>query len=405
MSVAGRRWALLVSVGSSFGLAGCASDEVDIGEVGRLDYGGRVERIETLGRYSELDAMLLLGQVASSFEFTLTNDFYLYRVVYPTRGLNGETTPVSGLVALPAERRAKGIVAWQHGTNTYRPNSISKPSLPEGLGIASLFAADGYVLVAADYIGLGVSTVMQGYYDWPSTLGTVLDLVTIAGIMRDGIFTERDEDLYLAGFSQGGGATAALQRSLEQEAAPGVSLRAAAPIAAAFDPRGTSLDFLMRRNVDVIHLGLLLASIAEARGASLAGVVREPYVDALAGWFDGTHDDEFLASRLPAHVDQLLSDQFVEDYRAGRENPPWLYDALAAARTNDCVPVAPLRIHFGSADSVVTPEEARTTFESMHAAGGHVALVDVGPYDHDESALHSLPPIQRWFDALEGAAP
>jgi hypothetical protein len=159
-------------------LVGCAEQEIDIRAVGRLDYGGRVQRIETLGRYSATEATLLLQLAAPAAPISIDTDYFLYRVIYPTAAVHGGVTSVSGLIGLPVTPRIKGIVGWQHGTKTYRDFSVSKPT-EEGIGLAALFAGDGYIVAAADYIGLGVSTEMQAYYHWPSTVSTVVDLLAI----------------------------------------------------------------------------------------------------------------------------------------------------------------------------------------------------------------------------------
>ncbi|HKY34938.1 MAG TPA: alpha/beta hydrolase [Polyangiaceae bacterium] len=394
---------LLASAACASCLVGCGpGDEVDIGAVGTLDYHGRVESIETLGRYTSLDAHLLLQLATHPIEVSVENDYFLYRVTYPTSGVHGGTTRVSGLVAIPATRDIKGVVSWQHGTNTYRPSSISKPSIPEGFGVTAMFASDGFMTVAPDYIGLGVSKEMQGYYHWPSTVSTIVDLLEIAEIMLDGVARSPDRDLYLAGFSQGGGATAAVQKFLEEQNPTGLSLRGAATISGAFNPRAISFPHAIASDAP-FYLALLLAAFSYVYERPLDGIVRDPYKDRLLEWFDGTHDKDFLDEHLPEHVSELLSDTFMQDFAAGIERPVWLYEALEQAGTYDYAPVAPLRMFFGSKDDTVIPEEAHAALSHMQALGGNAAAVNVGPYDHDEIVLPSLPPIQRWFDRLEGA--
>jgi hypothetical protein len=300
-------------------LPACGGDELDIRAVGWLDYGGRVERIETLGRYSSLEASLLVQLAGAPGTVATDHDYFLYRVIYSTTGIDGEPTRVSGLIAVPATPSIKGVVSWQHGTNTYRPNSISKPSSPEGLGIAALFAADGFILAAADYIGLGVSTEMHPYYHYPTTVGAVVDLLSIAEVMLDGLARAPDHDLYIAGFSEGGGATAATQRALERDNPTRLELRAAATVGAAFDPRGVSLRHVMQSD-DAFHLGYLLTAFSRIYGQSLAGVVREPYADQLAGWYDGTKGQDYIDEHLPKRLDEFLTEAFLLDYAAGKES-------------------------------------------------------------------------------------
>jgi alpha-beta hydrolase superfamily lysophospholipase len=394
---------LVVAVAALLALTttGCgSSDEVPLDAVGQLDYAGRVERIETLGRYSSLDATLLLQLAGSNAELSTENDFLLYRVIYPTAAVHGGVTLVSGLVAVPASRRIKGIVSWQHGTNSYRPNSISKPSLPEGLGVAALFAGDGYITVAPDYIGLGVSTEVHPYYHWPSTVSTIVDLLSIAEIMLVGIAEDPDRDLFLAGFSQGGGATAGAQKFLQENNETGLRLRGAATISAAFNPREISLPHFIESD-EPFFLAMILSAMSHVHGQSLEGLVRAPYADELADWFDGTHNEAFLRAHLPQHLAELVTDEFLHGADTGSNERQWFDDALRAAATYDYAPEAPLRIHFGSRDTIVIPEEARAAFSHMNAQQGNVELMDVGPYDHDEMVLQSLPHIQRWFDELD----
>ena len=218
--------------------AACDASEADrAGLIGRLDYHGRVKQLVTLGRYSATEAAVLLQLAGGGAAINTEQCFSLYRVSYPADAVPpGTRTNVSGLIAIPDTNQIKGIVSWQHGTNSKRASSISKPSVPEGMGVAAVFAADGYVLTAPDYIGLGVSTWPQAYYHWPSTVSAVLELVSIAEIMVDGITGEPAKDLFLAGFSQGDGASSATQRAPEQETPTKLALRAVANISGAFDP-------------------------------------------------------------------------------------------------------------------------------------------------------------------------
>lgn len=390
---------------------GCSDpDAVDIRAVGHLDYEGRIERIETLGRYTALDTTLLFQLIPVSGRIAVENDYFLYRVAYPTENVRGGQTTVSALIAIPSDRNIKGIVSWHHGTQTNRKFSISIPSA-EGLGIAGLFAGDGYILVAADYIGLGLNHETHPYYHWPSTVTTLIDLLSIAEIMLDGIAANPDRDLYLSGFSQGGGATLALQKALETNHPTGLQLRAAAPISGAFDPAGVSLrraiqgDDPFNPEYLVLHMAYLSAAFAEVYGESLSGVVQEAYADRLHEWFDGTHDSEFLKRHLPHHLEDFLTGEFLQGLKNGEMEPTWFRDALAATVTSDYVPRATLRMFFGKGDRIVSPEESPTAYEKMRALGGNVELVDLGEIDHEESVLRALPNVQNWFDGIEASKP
>jgi alpha-beta hydrolase superfamily lysophospholipase len=388
-------------------LLGCTDAVVGVGDVAKLNFGGRVERIETLGSYTRTDAALLM-QLAGAATARVENDYYLYRVVYPSVDVAGEETRVSGLLAIPDRADIKGVVSWQHGTNTYRPESISKPSLPEGLGLAALFASGGYVFIAQDYLGLGVSTAPHPYYYWPNIVRTGTDFLEIAQIIVDGLSRASGEnlraarDLYLAGFSEGGGASVAVQRSLETDNPTALRLRATASISGAFNLRGISIKHAFESD-NTLHFAFILAAFAVVYGHSLEAIVQAPFDEKLLQWFDGEHGGAFLQEHLPKKLEDLLTPQFAADFAAGIAEPAWFYAALDATATYDYSPRAPLRLYFGTADNIVIPREAEAAFEHMQTLGGNVELVEVGPYDHENIVAHSVPSIRTWFDELEGA--
>lgn len=381
-------------------IGGCSSAPVGILDVGQIDYQGRVHTIQTLGRYTAAESQTLFSLAGDPDRYSVDTEYYLYRIVYPTQDVDGSSTLVSGLVAIPATRDIKGVVSWQHGTNTYRPNSISKPSIPEGLGVAALFASDRYIMVAPDYIGLGTSTRRHPYYHWPSTVSTVVDLLHIAELMLESIADRPDHDLYLAGFSQGGGATAAVQRSLEQDNPTGLRLSAAATISGAFNLSEISLPHAIESD-NPFYLAALISAFSYAYDQPLDELVRDEYAGELMDLFDGTHDQDFILDHLPEHVDEFLTAQFMENYAAGIQEPRWFHEALALADTYDYAPRAPLRLLFGTTDNIVIPKEAKAAFTHMSDLGGNVELVEVGAFNHEQIALKALPSIQQWFDRHE----
>ena len=156
---------------------------------------------------------------------------------------------------------------------------------------------------------------------------------------------------------------------------------------------------------DPFFIEFTLSSFAQIYGESLDGVIREPYNRELAELFDGNRGQEEIAAALPARLSQLVTERFMDAYRAGQEFPAWFYRGLADAQTIDYAPVAPLRIFYGRNDTVVIPEEAKTAFERMQSHGANVEIVDSGPYGHDEMVVRTLPAIQHWFDELTDKQP
>lgn len=80
----------------------------------------------------------------------------LYRIRYKTTGQNNEIRNVSGAVFVPDILHPKGVILFFH------PTFFSKTSTPSyaplgatDIALASVFAVNGYVVIAPDYIGMG----------------------------------------------------------------------------------------------------------------------------------------------------------------------------------------------------------------------------------------------------------
>jgi hypothetical protein len=80
----------------------------------------------------------------------------LYRILYTATGQNNESRTVSGAVFMPDTPHPKGVILFFH------PTFFSKTSVPSyapngaiDIALAAIFAANGYIVIAPDYIGMG----------------------------------------------------------------------------------------------------------------------------------------------------------------------------------------------------------------------------------------------------------
>lgn len=97
-----------------------------------------------------------------------------YKINYTTVGVNGEKLMVSGAILIPKVpvKSIKGVVLYFHGTEAVKSqvpsNFKGNASAYYGQDLSAIFAAQGYIVVAPDYIGLGDSTqAMHPYIEYP----------------------------------------------------------------------------------------------------------------------------------------------------------------------------------------------------------------------------------------------
>jgi acetyl esterase/lipase len=164
-------------------------------------------------------------------------DFYY--ITFWTTGAAGETTKSSGALMVPtgAAPTCSGphpIVLYSHGT-AFEKNSniadITNPSNSEGALIATVFAAQGFIVVAPNYAGYDISTL--GYHPFLNASqqsGEMIDALTAARTALPNTFASATTDsgkLLITGYSEGGYVAMATERALELS---GQTVTAAAPM-------------------------------------------------------------------------------------------------------------------------------------------------------------------------------
>jgi acetyl esterase/lipase len=124
--------------------------------------------------------------------------------------------------AAPACSGPRPIVLYAHGTNTDKTLNladITNTSNTEGVLIAAMFAAQGYIVVAPNYAGYDISTL--GYHpflDAEQQSGEMIDILTAARTALPKTMSAATSDngkLFVTGYSQGGHVAVATQRALQ----------------------------------------------------------------------------------------------------------------------------------------------------------------------------------------------
>ena len=210
-------------------LNGCTS-RINIRKVNRSTTSFKSIHYESVGRYPEPVVKFFMKKLKSPEKITITSGIELFRVSYFIKDENDKSVMVSGLLAIPRNKKIKGVVSYQHGTSSERSEAPSKPSQDEGLGMAAIFAGGGYLTLIPDYIGFGVSTEVHTYLHAATTVNAVVDFLKIGSEICTSFTGKQTNNLFLVGISQGGHATAAVHRFLEQNPIQGLELIATSSI-------------------------------------------------------------------------------------------------------------------------------------------------------------------------------
>ncbi|MXS21474.1 lipase family protein [Pseudomonas oryzihabitans] len=320
-------------------------------------------------------------------------DVRLLEITYRTRGVHDEVADASAMLLLPegpACREPKPLLGWARGTETQRSSAQAEAvAQAGGSPLIVLYAAQGYAVAATDYLGLGRSSYpFHPYLHAASEASAVIDSMRAArGVMaRRGMALSGR--VMLAGYSQGGHAALAAQRTLEQRYAREFNLVASAPMSGPYALSQTFLDnwsgrtpaganalapYLFSYTLVAMqhvygdlyhHLDELLQQPWAARAERLL-----PGPDTI---FQLLHDQALPPSN---QLDRLRQKAFT---RAFVEDPDQPF--RRALRRNDLLdwtPRTPTLLCGAARDTVVEFRNARTAAQLFKARGAPVRLLDV----------------------------
>jgi poly(3-hydroxybutyrate) depolymerase len=180
-----------------------------------------------------------LGKLLLQTAYTPRCNIDIHQITYETVDPSGALTPGSGALMVPsgtdpACSGSRPILMYAHGTSTDRQFNIadiSDASNSEGVLLAAVFAAQGYIVVAPNYIGYDSSTL--SYHPYLVADQQSKDMIDALTSARSALptttapSTTASAKLFLTGYSQGGYVAMATHRAMQDA---GMTVTASAPM-------------------------------------------------------------------------------------------------------------------------------------------------------------------------------
>ncbi|MDP3242262.1 MAG: alpha/beta hydrolase, partial [Reyranella sp.] len=211
------------------------------------------------------------------------NAVKLYRVTYssvvPERG----NMPIvaTGLVAVPDVAGASfPMVSYQHGTVYEKTQVPSFPDQsPETQLMLAQFAGQGYIVIGADYFGMGSSKEPEGYMVKASHQQASYDMLLASrAVLAD--LRLSSSKLFVSGWSQGGFVAMAFLEKLESA---GEKVDAAATASAPVDVSvalNGFLSFPRKIDADWVNSLFILSAFSFENYYGVPGLARSVIADA-----------------------------------------------------------------------------------------------------------------------------
>lgn len=374
-----------------------------------------VQRVTSLST-AELDALATRGRIAA-LAGPARCAVDAYRIVYRTVGGAGEPVTSSAAVLLPRGDDAacagpRPTLMYARGTAFVRDTDLShlQATVPDAVAAATLFAAQGYAVVAPNYVGYAASNASyHPYYQLEAQAQDVIDALLAARAAAASMQMQTSAKLFLVGYSQGGAVALATQRALERPGAPAALHVTAAAASAGATMIGNMANEVFKGPPSVAASGflpLLLTSYQRSYG----GIYTHPG-EVYAAPFDApgaaqsipgeaTYQQLIAQGKLPPNLfdrgdgkPYLIQSAFRQAFNANARHPMRL--AFEANNLDGFKPVAPLMLCHGSKDLLVTVANTDTVARAYTGQGSTVTRVDL-----EDPAR----PLSRAFNAALDAA-
>lgn len=306
--------------------------------------------------------------VSAVFQFFVRYGVRAYRLEYTTTNTDGTKTKASGAVLIPVGASpALPLLSMQHGTiqdDSDAPSNFGPGSEVYTLG--SLFASQGYIIAAPDYIGYGASKNLPHTYEHRSGLATAsLDMLRATREFLVENNVNWNNRLFVAGYSEGGFATMALQKKIEEETGNEFNLVASSCGAGAYDKPAFMRQIVNERSSGLASINRLyvwvLLTYDRTYGLNrpMTYYFKEPYAARVAA--QGKDVD------INVSLNTTFTDQFKQAINDGTD--AGFLKAVQDNDVHDWKPRTPTRLYHGDADDTVLYLNSQNTYEAMQKRG------------------------------------
>ncbi|HYG01101.1 MAG TPA: lipase family protein [Chryseosolibacter sp.] len=320
---------------------------------------------------AELKAYLYL----SGFDIdpaAMKYDVDVIKVAYEST-YKGKPIVASGLIVLPKTSDPVGMVSFQHGTISTQAEAPSvQPSDSFQLLIAAALSSTGLIAVIPDYIGFGTSSdIFHPYFVEDATATAVIDNILAARELAETNRVNFDGKLFLAGYSQGGYATLAAQKYIEQNGLDGFNLIATFPGAGGYDVKSMQ-EYLFSQ--DQYDNPFYIAYVARSYEShydwenGLSDFFQEPFAANIPTLFNGTNSTTVINQQLTTNIDDLISMELLTN----AETDPQFEYIISAFEENsltDWTPSTPTYMYHGDMDTTVPYSNSVVTYDTFISNG------------------------------------
>lgn len=356
----------------------------------------------------------------------------IYKISYVSRipEQRNKKTILTGMIAIPKVGEGRypktpKLVSYQHGTifGKYQcPSYAFAPNNPETIGnywdggyedrlVTAVFAGQGDVVIAADYLGMGDSTESEGYSLKGSGQQACLDCYLAASsfLTAKGI---RPSGLFLNGWSQGGLVTLHFLEKLEELGYP---VTAASTASAPADPLAVMNGLIYNPSpiqASWNNVMLVLSVFSYEKYYSQPGLAKEvinpDYYELCKQVYDRKGPDSLGKTYSILFGSNAITNNFWELVQPKYHDPLNLAASIYGKDLDRnqgyrWFSFTPLHMYYGLVDEVVTvPVGLLPKYYDQALGNTNITAFPVVGGNHRGTFLQAVANQKIWFDSFSG---
>ncbi len=339
----------------------------------------------------------------------ISSDVKVYKIVYKTV-VDNESINASGLVCVPVTAGEYPVLCFQNGTNTLNAYSPSEYPLNPTYEMVEVVASLGYIVVIPDYPGFGESAqIPHPYLIAEPTVKSTTDMLFAANEFVDGELQDVTvkNEYYLMGYSQGGWATMALHKALEQDPLDEFNLRGSVCGAG---PYNLTMLFNTVTSVSTYSMPVYIGYIVNAYSLyhqftnPVSDIFNEQYASNLGSLYNGLLSSDQINAQLTTSIPGLFNADFLSGFGTNAK-----YSSVREALTENSISPwkteVPLYLVHGGSDVSVNPLTTENIYNGMISAGTSAEIItkEILPgLDHGEGVVPSMVRGIKFIRGLQG---
>ena len=301
--------------------------------------------------------------------------YWLYKITYETIDIYGNPHIATGTMSYPRvdwpeiPDQAFPILSYQHGTVVEKADVTSEQG--EWI-LPAILTGSGYVYVEPDYLGLGGSSGMHPY-QLKEPYGTAV--VDLLRAVRHYASFESDQflvndQLFLAGYSEGGYATMATHQIIERDYSDEFTVTMSFPMAGAYSMSGIMVDLMLAQvpyGEPFYFPYVLFAYMDSYPSIGSTNEYLLPEYILLEDMFDGYHSSAEINAAMPSIPITIMKPEEIQNFEEDNDHP-----LRVVLRENDLWnwnPDSPIHMLHGEGDELVPYANAQMAYEQFLANG------------------------------------